>query len=152
MEEKFDYGEYTLEKYKEALDALSTLDVGGKEYIEVGKMVQILGQRITDFDKAGEDYNKEIFRQNFEQEKFEFEKEKFEFEKKKFANEDFQRNEDRVEAKKDRLVKIGIAGAEIFVPVIVYVACFKMGLSFEKTGTLCSSFFKNLMKSPKFFK
>lgn len=147
-----DLKEITARKYDEALEVLSQLEAGSREYAEVGKIIQILGQRLNDLDKVSDDYDKEIFRQNLEQQKLEFEKEKFEFEKHKYANDDYQKNEDRQEAKKDRLVKIGIAGAEILVPVMVYVACFKMGLSFEKTGTLCSSFFKNLIKSPKFFK
>lgn len=44
----------------------------------------------------------------------------------------------------DRCVKIGIAAAEIMVPLAFYGAWMKQGFEFEKTGSFTSATFKNL--------
>lgn len=53
---------------------------------------------------------------------------------------------DRKNHKSDRIVRIG----ESAVKFIGYTAMFLIGMNFEKTGTLTSSFFRNLVGKPKF--
>lgn len=49
------------------------------------------------------------------------------------------------EQKRDRYVKIGIAAAEIILPLIFYGAWIGKGLRFEKDGSFTSTTFKNLI-------
>ena len=44
----------------------------------------------------------------------------------------------------DRYVKIGVATAELVLPLVFYGVCMKRGLKFEETGTFTSQTFKNL--------
>lgn len=48
------------------------------------------------------------------------------------------------EMKKDRNIKIGIAFAELIVPLIFYGIWMKRGFKFEKDGTFTSSTFRSL--------
>lgn len=49
------------------------------------------------------------------------------------------------EQKKDRYVKIGIAAAEITLPLIFYGIWMRKGLRFEETGSFTSTTFKGLI-------
>lgn len=55
------------------------------------------------------------------------------------------------EKRKDRWVRIGIAGAEISIPLVVYSILWKQGLKFEETGYVSSSSVRNLFQKFKFF-
>ena len=48
------------------------------------------------------------------------------------------------EQKKDRYFKLGIAAAELIVPLIFYGVWMKKGFQFEETGSLTSSTFRGL--------
>lgn len=49
------------------------------------------------------------------------------------------------EQKKDRYFRVGIAGAELMIPLIFYGIWMKKGFKFEETGTITSSTFKGLI-------
>lgn len=49
------------------------------------------------------------------------------------------------EQTKDRYVKIGIAAAEIILPLIFYACWIRKGLKFEETGSFTSATFKGLI-------
>lgn len=49
-----------------------------------------------------------------------------------------------VEQAKDRYFRLGIAAAEIILPLIFYAAWMKRGLKFEETGTYTSTTFRGL--------
>lgn len=49
------------------------------------------------------------------------------------------------EMKKERYCKIGIAAAEIIIPLVFYGIWFKRGLKFEETGAFTSTTFKGLI-------
>lgn len=49
------------------------------------------------------------------------------------------------EQKKERLVKIGIAAAELVLPLMFYAVWFRKGLKFEETGSFTSTTFKGLI-------
>lgn len=67
------------------------------------------------------------------------------------AKDDSSNETDIRERKKDRWVRIGIAGAEITIPLLVYSILWKQGLAFEKDGYISSSSVKNLVQRFKFF-
>lgn len=46
--------------------------------------------------------------------------------------------------KKERWIKVVIAGLELFVPIVFYSVWMKKGLKFESTGTFTSGTFRNL--------
>lgn len=50
---------------------------------------------------------------------------------------------------KDRLTRVGIGAAEIVVPAILYWILMNRGFKFEETGTVTSSFFRNLIGKVK---
>lgn len=49
-----------------------------------------------------------------------------------------------VEEAKDRCFRLGIAAAEIILPLVFYAAWMKRGLKFEETGTYTSTTFRGL--------
>lgn len=55
------------------------------------------------------------------------------------------------EKKKDRWIRVGIAGAEITVPLVVYSILWKQGLRFERDGYVSSNSVKSLFQKFKFF-
>lgn len=46
--------------------------------------------------------------------------------------------------KKDRLIRICIAGAELILPLVFYAVWMRRGLKFEETGTFTSTTFRGL--------
>lgn len=57
-------------------------------------------------------------------------------------------NEEKKDRVRDRIMK----GFEIEVPVISTGIMYAIGMNFEKTGTLCSTFVRNLVSKMKFAK
>lgn len=49
------------------------------------------------------------------------------------------------EQKKERYVKVGIAAAELLVPMIFYGMWLRKGMKFEETGSFTSTTFKGLI-------
>lgn len=47
--------------------------------------------------------------------------------------------------KKERLTKLGIAAAEVALPLIFYAIWFRKGLKFEETGSFTSTTFRGLI-------
>lgn len=54
------------------------------------------------------------------------------------------REEQLVEQVKDRYIRLGIAAAEIILPLIFYSKWMKRGFKFEETGTFTSTTFRGL--------
>lgn len=54
------------------------------------------------------------------------------------------RNDQMTEQSKDRYFKLGIAAAELIVPLMFYGAWMKRGFEFEKEGTFTSATFRGL--------
>lgn len=54
------------------------------------------------------------------------------------------RKEQSAEQVKDRYIKLGIAAAEIILPLIFYSKWMKKGFKFEETGTFTSTTFRGL--------
>lgn len=56
-----------------------------------------------------------------------------------------EKKEDRNDKKEDRIVKIGIASAEIVLPLMFYAVWMRRGLKFEESGTFTSQTFRGLI-------
>lgn len=56
-----------------------------------------------------------------------------------------EKKEERNDKKEDRIVKIGIASAEIVLPLIFYAVWMRRGLKFEESGTFTSQTFRGLI-------
>ena len=60
------------------------------------------------------------------------------------VNEYLANQNQKKEMAKDRWIKIGIAAAEILIPITFYGVWMKRGFEFEKEGTYTSHTFRNL--------
>lgn len=56
-----------------------------------------------------------------------------------------EKKEDRNDKKEDRIVKIGIASAELVLPLMFYAVWMRRGLKFEESGTFTSQTFRGLI-------
>jgi len=63
----------------------------------------------------------------------------------KAKNDAQDKSEQIREAKIDRIVKIGVAAADLLVPLAFYGIWMKQGFQFEKDGSFTSITFKNLL-------
>ena len=64
---------------------------------------------------------------------------------KEISDAETQRKEIQKEQKTERYVRIGIAAAELIVPLIFYGLWMRKGLKFEETGSFTSTTFRGLI-------
>lgn len=134
------------EQIKAELGGLSGLAVGSKEHTEaIGGLAKLYRLRIDD-SKAAMEYNKEIDDDDFRKKQMEQEE--------KFHNEQAERDEQSrkeqlAEQKKDRYIRIGIAAAELMVPLVFFAKIYQMGYDLEKDGTFTVQTLKNLVRFVK---
>ena len=134
------------EQIKAELGGLSGLAVGSKEHTEaIEGLVKLYRLRIDD-SKAAMEYNKEIDDDDFRKKQMEQEE--------KFHNEQAERDEQSrkeqlAEQKKDRYIRIGIAAAELMVPLVFFAKIYQMGYDLEKDGTFTVQTLKNLVRFVK---
>lgn len=119
------------EEIKAGLEGLSSLDYGSKEHSEaVENLTKLYKLRIED-SKAAMEYNKEIDNDQFRRDQME--------------KEEQSRKEQLAEQRIDRYVRIGIAAAELVVPIVFYNIWMKRGFKFEETGSFTSTTFRGLI-------
>lgn len=134
------------EQIKAELGGLSGLAVGSKEHTEaIEDLAKLYRLRIDD-SKAAMEYNKEIDDDDFRKKQMEQEE--------KFHNEQAERDEQSrkeqlAEQKKDRYIRIGIAAAELMVPLVFFAKIYQMGYDLEKDGTFTVQTLKNLVRFVK---
>lgn len=134
------------EQIKAELGGLSGLAVGSKEHTEaIDGLAKLYRLRIDD-SKAAMEYNKEIDDDDFRKKQMEQEE--------KFHNEQAERDEQSrkeqlAEQKKDRYIRIGIAAAELMVPLVFFAKIYQMGYDLEKDGTFTVQTLKNLVRFVK---
>ena len=134
------------EQIKAELGGLSGLAVGSKEYTEAIEGLAKLYRLRIDDSKAAMEYNKEIDDDDFRKKQMEQEE--------KFHNEQAERDEQSrkeqlAEQKKDRYIRIGIAAAELMVPLVFFAKIYQMGYDLEKDGTFTVQTLKNLVRFVK---
>lgn len=134
------------EQIKAELGGLSGLAVGSKEHTEAIEGLAKLYRLRIDDSKAAMEYNKEIDDDDFRKKQMEQEE--------KFHNEQAERDEQSrkeqlAEQKKDRYIRIGIAVAELMVPLVFFAKIYQMGYDLEKDGTFTVQTLKNLVRFVK---
>ena len=134
------------EQIKAELGGLSGLAVGRKEHTEAIEGLAKLYRLRIDDSKAAMEYNKEIDDDDFRKKQMEQEE--------KFHNEQAERDEQSrkeqlAEQKKDRYIRIGIAAAELMVPLVFFAKIYQMGYDLEKDGTFTVQTLKNLVRFVK---
>lgn len=111
------------EEIKAGLSDLSSLETGSKEKSEaIDDLVKLYKLKIEE-SKAEMDYLKEIDEQE---------------------RSDQTKREQLSEQVKDRYFKLGIAAAELVLPLMFYAVWMKRGFQFEKDGTYTSTTFRGL--------
>lgn len=134
------------EQIKAELGGLSGLAVGSKEHTEaIEGLAKMYRLRIDD-SKAAMEYNKEIDDENFRRDQMEQEKTQHQ---EQVEREEQSRKEQLSEQKKDRYIKIGIAAAELMVPLVFFAKIYQMGYDLEKDGTFTVQTLKNLIRFVK---
>jgi len=111
------------EEIENQIEELSTLQSGSEEKLRATKGLTELYKLKIDEDKACNDAEDKV----------------------KSRIRDAGMNEiQHMEQKKERYTKIGIAAAELIIPLIFYGVWMNKGLQFEKEGTFTSTTFRGL--------
>lgn len=131
------------EQIKAELGGLSGLAVGSKEHTEAIEGLAKLYRLRIDDSKAAMEYNKEIDDDDFRKKQMEQEEK---FHNEQAEKEEQSRKEQLVEQKKDRYIRIGIAAAELVVPLVFFAKIYQMGYDLEKDGTFTVQTLKNLIR------
>lgn len=119
------------EEIRAEMEGLSSLNYGSKEHTEaVENLTKLYKLRIED-SKAAMEYNKEIDNDQFRREQAE--------------KEEQSRKDQLAEQRIDRYVRIGIAAAELMIPIVFYNVWMKRGFKFEETGSFTSTTFRGLI-------
>ena len=134
------------EQIKAELGGLSGLAVGSKEHTEAIEGLAKLYRLRIDDSKAAMENNKEIDDENFRRDQMEQEKTQHQ---EQVEREEQSRKEQLAEQKKDRYIKIGIAAAELMVPLVFFAKIYQMGYDLEKDGTFTVQTLKNLIRFVK---
>ncbi|NBH29111.1 hypothetical protein D3Z60_26300 [Lachnospiraceae bacterium] len=134
------------EQIKAELGGLSGLAVGSKEHTEAIEGLAKLYRLRIDDSKAAMEYNKGIDDDEFRKKQMEQE-EKFHDEQ--AEREEQSKKEQLAEQKKDRYIRIGIAAAELMVPLVFFAKIYQMGYDLEKDGTFTVQTLKNLIRFVK---
>lgn len=111
------------EEIEAQFSSLSSLNAGSKEKSEAIKDLVMLYQMKIDETKTEMEFNEK--RESRE------------------LDEQYKRTQ-LSEQVKDRYVKVGIAAAEIVLPLIFYAVWMRRGFRFEETGTYTSTTFRGL--------
>lgn len=118
------------EEIKTEIEDLSSLEAGSKEKSQaIDNLTTLYRLKIeeskADWD-ADEKYNRRIMEENQQ------------------SVENAQKSEQLSEQVKDRYFRVGIAAAEIVLPLMFYALWMKKGFKFEETGTYTSTTFRGL--------
>lgn len=125
------------------IENLDSLESGSKEKsAAVEDLAKLYKLKIEEF-KADWEVDDKISRRDAEREAREQEQENHEEE---MSRQTTLENSKLEEAKKDRVIRIIIAGVELTVPLIFYGIWMHKGFKFEETGTITSSTFRGLTK------
>ena len=119
------------EEIKAEIEGLKSFTEGGKEHSDaVDNLTKLYKLRIED-SKVITDYNKEIYNDQFRRDQME--------------KDEQSRKEQLAEQRIDRYVRIGIAAAELMIPIMFYSIWMRRGFKFEETGSFTSTTFKGLI-------
>ncbi len=118
------------EVIKAEIKGLSCMESGSKEQsVAINNLETLYRLRIDD-SKAAMDYNNRIDDDEFRREQME--------------KDEQSKREQMAEQIKDRYFKLGIAAAELILPLMFYAAWMRKGFKFEEQGTYTSTTFRGL--------
>lgn len=130
MEEK-NIEELLSEEIAAEIQALSDLDSGSKEKStaidDLTKLYKLRIEENKSIWDADEKYNRRVMEDEAN------------------ARDDEVKRTQIAEQVKDRYFRVGIAAAELMIPLMFYGIWMKKGFKFEETGTITSSTFKGLI-------
>lgn len=130
MEEK-NIEELLSEEIAAEIQALSGLDSGSKEKStaidDLTKLYKLRIEENKSIWDADEKYNRRVMEDEVN------------------ARDDEVKRTQIAEQVKDRYFRVGIAAAELMIPLMFYGIWMKKGFKFEETGTITSSTFKGLI-------
>lgn len=145
MDEQENVRELLNEEIAEELKALDQLDFGTKEHSEaISNIVELYRLRIDENRieyEADDKYNQRIFEQEKAENQLAIDNELREYQR---TVDEASRKQQCSDTVKDRYVRIGIAAAELTIPLIFYGIWMKKGFRFEETGTYTSTTFRGL--------
>lgn len=129
------------EEIKSRIGDLSSLDSGSEEHTKaIDSIAKLYKLRIED-SKTAMEYNKGVDDYNFKCSQMEQEQKQHQ---EQIEREEQARKEQLAEQRIDRYVRIGIAAAELTVPLLFYAVWMRRGFKFEETGTFTSTTFRGL--------
>lgn len=124
------------------LEGLDSLDPGSEEMSKaVDNIVRLYKLRIED-SKVAVERDKEMNENDYKRDQMDLEER---YRKKTLESTEKAQKEQLKEQRIDRCVKIGLAGAELLIPLIFYACWMDDGFKFEKEGTYTSKTFMNLI-------
>lgn len=148
MDETRDVREMLVEEIASEIQAISELETGSSEKAKAIENLATLYRLRIEENKseweADEKYNRRIMDEAASERDSEEKQNRRAMEAE--ANErDYEVKQNQIaEQVKDRYFRIGIAAAELMIPLVFYGIWMKKGFKFEETGTYTSTTFKGL--------
>lgn len=129
------------EEIKTEIQGLSALAPGSKEKsTAIDDLTKLYRLKIEE-TKTELDFDEKRERRVMENEQY---AQDVAIKKLQHSEENLNRVDDLEERTKDRYFRLGIAAAEIILPLVFYATWMKKGFKFEETGTYTSQTFKGL--------
>lgn len=123
------------EQIQKELAELQNLEVGSEEHVKACESISKLCKVLLEQTRDEAAFEEIVDREDLESKRFNLDK--------------IYKEQEAAEARKDRLIRYGIDIGGIVLPLIVYTGLIKTGFKFEETGTVTSSFFRNLINQVK---
>lgn len=129
------------EEIKSQINTISGMDVGDENYSKaVDSLVKLHKLRIEETKSITDSENLAYKRETDEEER----KYKRETDEETCKLNEEIRQEQLLEQRKDRYIRIGLDVAGLLVPIMFYSAWMRKGFQFEKDGTFTSTTFRGL--------
>ena len=123
------------EQIQKELAELQNLETGSEEHVKACESISKLCKVLLEQTRDEAAFEEIVDREDLESKRFNLDK--------------IYKEQEAAEARKDRLIRYGIDIGGIVLPLIVYTGLIKTGFKFEETGTVTSSFFRNLINQVK---
>lgn len=123
------------EQIQKELAELQNLEIGSEEHVKACESISKLCKVLLEQTRDEAAFEEIVDREDLESKRFNLDK--------------IYKEQEAAEARKDRLIRYGIDIGGIVLPLIVYTGLIKTGFKFEETGTVTSSFFRNLINQVK---
>lgn len=123
------------EQIQKELAELQNLEIGSEEHVKACESISKLCKVLLEQTRDEAAFEEIVDREDLESKRFNLDK--------------IYKEQEAAAARKDRIIRYGIDIGGIVLPLIVYTGLIKTGFKFEETGTVTSSFFRNLINQVK---